>query len=92
MSQTQIHQQRVEPARRSHVERASDRPAVEDMRLLLVSPDAAQALWAAVWALEDELSVVRRIQAAPFPRAYAAQKAEELQRNLTLLRDLLATL
>jgi hypothetical protein len=66
--------------------------APEDMRLLLVSPRATDALWTAVWALEDSLSAVRRIQALPTPPPYAVETVEQIESKLNLLRDLLHTL
>ena len=66
--------------------------APEDMRLLLVSPRATDALWTAVWALEDSLSAVRRIQALPSPPSYAVETVEQIESKLNVLRELLHTL
>lgn len=85
MSQDLAHAQRL---RRTDDTKRVDQPAVEDMRLLLVAPDEVGALWAALWALEDELSVLRRLQRASLPRSYAALKVQEIQRHLDMLRGL----
>jgi len=52
-------------------------------------PETAQvvsALWSAVWALEDQLSTIRRIQAAHSPPPYARALIEKTEQEVGILR------
>ena len=92
VTHTIVNERLAEPGDPNTGPQPSDQPAVEDMRLLLVAPDDADALWAAVWALEDSLSALQRHDGVTSPRPYVLDAISRIQRNLYLLRDLLATL
>ena len=87
MSRTFIGEQLPSPGSNSLYDAAP-----EDMRLLLVSPQAVSALWSALWTLEDSLTAVQRLKALSSPPPYADGEAERIQHELNLLRELLRTL
>ena len=69
-----------------HLPERGDRVADKQIAM---TPERARALWSAVWALEDAISVIRRMQTMPYPPSYANALLKRGMRDLAVLRELL---